>query len=302
VDLGTGPCTLTSTTGPRTFANCQTAPLDLRRELSLADFNTGRFIGFLDYFTDHGTSKYNGLLLSVQRRAANGISATANYTVSTCRSHPTQGGGTSNVGSGYMVPVSIITPPADAEARLDRDYGRCPDNRTHIFNATASVETPQFDSAALRAFASGWRLSGIFRAASGQSLNVTTGLDQALTGNPGQQRPNVSGDPYGERTLNNWFNNAAFSQPALGTFGNAERNGFEGPGSRVVDLSLVRSFRFAETHRIEARVEAFNAFNWFRLGAGANGNPVTNLNNANFGRILTAGEPRIMQFALKYQF
>ena len=34
----------------------------------------------------------------------------------------------------------------------------------------------------------------------------------------------------------------------------------------VVDLSLVRSFRFGNGHRIEARVEAFNAFNWFLLG------------------------------------
>jgi hypothetical protein len=111
------------------------------------------------------------------------------------------------------------------------------------------------------------------------------------------QRPNVSGDPYGARTLNNWFNPQAFSQPALGTFGNSGRNAYEGPGQKVVDLSLVRSFRFAETHRIEARLEAFNAFNWFRWG-----NPITNLSNANFGRILSAGEPRIMQFALKYQF
>ena len=280
-----------------TAAQANAIPLDRRRELTLADPAIGRFIGFLDYFTDHGHQAYNGLLVSVQRRAANGISATANYTISTCSAHPTQGGGTSNVGSGYMVPVSIINPPADAEERLDRDYGRCPDNRTHIFNMTASVETPRFDNAAVRMVASGWRLSGIFRAASGANLNITTGLDRALTGNPGQQRPNVEGDPYGERTLDNWFNPAAFSQPALGTFGNAERFGFEGPGSRVVDLSLVRSFRFAETHRIEARVEAFNAFNWFRWG-----DPVTNVNNANFGRILSAGEPRIMQFALKYQF
>jgi len=83
----------------------------------------------------------------------------------------------------------------------------------------------------------------------------------------------------------------------LGTYGTSGRNAFEGPGSRVVDLSLVRSFRFLQTHRIEARLEAFNAFNWFRWG-----NPTTNFNNANFGRILSAGEPRIMQFAMKYQF
>ena len=127
---------------------------------------------------------------------------------------------------------------------------------------------------------------------------MTTGFDSALTGNPGVQRANqVLDDPYGARTLSNWLNPQAFARPALGTYGTGGRNAYQGPGSRVVDLSLVRSFRFARTHRVEARLEAFNAFNWFRWG-----NPITNLTNVNFGRILTALEPRIMQFALKYQF
>ena len=75
------------------------------------------------------------------------------------------------------------------------------------------------------------------------------------------------------------------------------RNAYEGPGSRTLDLSLVRSFRFMKSHRIEARIEAFNAFNWFRWG-----DPDHRVNNANFGRILTAGDPRVLQFAVKYQF
>ena len=70
----------------------------------------------------------------------------------------------------------------------------------------------------------------------------------------------------------------------------------------MVDLSLVRSFRFASTHRIEARLEAFNAFNWFRPAPNNANAPVTNLTNANFGRYLAADDPRIMQFAVKYQF
>jgi hypothetical protein len=256
----------------------------------------GRFIGFLDYFTDTGTQKYNGLLLQVQRRAANGMNVAANYTLSKCEGHPSGGGGTANVASGYMIPVSILNPPADAEERLDADYGPCNQDRRHIFSLSGTVTSPAMDGT-LGLVASNWRLSGVWRATSGSRLTVTTGLDRALTGNPGLQRANqVSDDVYGE-TLDRWLNPAAFAQPALGTFGTSVRNDYEGPGQRVVDLSLVRGFRFAESHRLEARIEAFNAFNWFRWG-----NPNTNLNNANFGRILSAGEPRIMQFALKYQF
>ena len=297
----TGPCTLNTATGPRTFANCSTAPLDIRRELTQANPATGQLIGFLDYFTDHGTQKYNGLLLSIQRRAANGVSASANYTVSKCMGHPTQGGTTPNVNSGYMLPVSLINPPSDEERdrRLDTDYAPCDSDRRHIFNMTLTAETPQFDGAALRYALSGWRISGIFRAASGSRLTVGAGADRALvSGAAGPQRANqVLDDPYGTRTLTQWLNPAAFAQPALGTYGNSGRNAYEGPGSRVVDLSLVRAFRFRDTHRIEARVEAFNAFNWFRWG-----NPVTNVANANFGRILTAQDPRIMQLAMKYAF
>jgi hypothetical protein len=111
------------------------------------------------------------------------------------------------------------------------------------------------------------------------------------------QRPNqVIDDPYGDRSLNNWLSPTAFAQPAMGTHGNAGRNAYEGPGKRVVDLSLVRVFPFG-TQRIEARIEAFNAFNWFRWG-----NPVTNFSSATFGRILSADDPRTMQFAVKYSF
>jgi hypothetical protein len=78
-------------------------------------------------------------------------------------------------------------------------------------------------------------------------------------------------------------------------------------GTRVVDLALVRSFGLVGMQRIEARIEAFNAFNWFRPGSPDpsplnNQAPVTNLSSPQFGRYLLSGDPRIMQFALKYQF
>jgi len=307
----TGPCTLNTETGRQTFPNCSAAPLPIRRELTQQNPAIGRFIGFLDYFTDHGTQKYNGLLLSLERRDPNGVTMGANYTLSKCMGHPTGGGGTGNAGSGYMLPVSLLNPPPDAEARLDADYGPCETDRRHIFALSATVQSPQFDNTVARALASDWRLSGSFRAASGRPLTVVTGVDRALTGAPNVQRANqVLDNPYGAKTVDNWLNPQAFAQPALGTFGNSGRNAYVGMGTRVVDLSLVRAFRFGTAQRIEARIEAFNAFNWFRPSAAgspdASGNnprsPVTNLTNPNFGRYLAADEPRIMQFAVKYQF
>ena len=129
-------------------------------------------------------------------------------------------------------------------------------------------ETPQFASTAARLLASGWRLSGIFRAASGRALNITTGIP-VFTGVQTTKRARTrSGRSVRRQSTGNWFNPAAFEQPAVGTHGNAGRNAYEAPGTRVLDLALVRSFRFMETHRIEARIEAFNALNWTRLGLG----------------------------------
>jgi hypothetical protein len=293
----TGPCTLRTLTGTQTFPNCSAAPLNLRRELSQMNPAFGELIGYLDWVTDQGWQRYHGLLLAFQRRSTRGLSAGANYTASTCEGLISQGGLPLNVGTGYSRPVSLINPPADAKALLEADKGPCDTSPRHIFSLNASVETPQFTNTAARLIASGWRLSGIVSASSGTLLSITVGGDRALSGTQNQRVNQVGDNPYGDRTLNNWFSAAAFEQPALGTYGNSGRNAYEGPGSRTVNLSLVRAFRFLDNHRIEARIEAFNAFNWFRWG-----NPITNLSDQNFGRILSAGDPRIMQFALKYQF
>jgi hypothetical protein len=94
-----------------------------------------------------------------------------------------------------------------------------------------------------------------------------------------------------------WFNPAAFTQPAPGTLGNAGRATLPGPGFWGIDAALSRIFRLQENMSVEARVEAFNLTNSYRAGI-----PVTAINNQNFGKILTAQDPRIMQLALKFVF
>ena len=306
----TGPCTLRSPAAPggtQTYPNCSAAPLDVRREMTQANPAVGQYIGDLDWVTDQGWQRYHGMLLSAQRRSASGVAASANYTLSSCRGLINQGGGPLNVGTGYMLPVSLINPPANAADLLGADEGPCSNSPTHIFNATASVATPDFDNLAARIIASGWRIAGIVRAQSGSALTVSTGGDRALTGVQYQRATQVGSDAYGASTRDRWFDPQAFAQPAIGTYGTSGRNAYVGMGTKVVDLALVRGFRFAATQRIEARIETFNAFNWFRPGpvdANPNNNqsPVTNLASPTFGRYLVSGDPRILQFALKYSF
>jgi hypothetical protein len=284
-----GACTLQTPSGPQTFTPCSTnATLNFRRALTMQNWDTGKYLGVVDEHTALAYQKYNGLLLSVQRRSANGLTVNANYTLSKCMGLPTQGGTTPNVGTGYVDP-----------ANPDHDYGPCDTDRRHLFNLTLIGQTPEFQNTALRMIASNWSVSAIGRFFSGRPLNVTMTSDPARTGIAGQ-RPNlVLDNPYGDKSFGNYLNRAAFAEPALGTLGNLQRNSIVGPGNKAVDLSLVRRFRFG-SHVIEARAEAFNAFNWFNPGL-ANA-PVTNLNSVQFGQITSADDPRIMQFALKYSF
>jgi len=65
----------------------------------------------------------------------------------------------------------------------------------------------------------------------------------------------------------------------------------------TIDMALTRNFRISDRFNLEARGEAFNLTNSYRAG------PVTTArNNAQFGQILTAQDPRIMQVALKLAF
>jgi hypothetical protein len=89
----------------------------------------------------------------------------------------------------------------------------------------------------------------------------------------------------------------AFAAPATGTAGNVGVGNIEGPGYFDVDLSVTRMFRIHERQRVELRGEAFNIENRANFL-----NPTAALNSASFGKILSDVSPRIMQFAIKYQF
>src|SRR5687767_5226457 len=286
VFMGTGPCTLNTPTGVRSFNPCTTpATVEFRRKLSMLNYETGKYLGALDEHTALGEQTYKGMLLQVTRRGGR-VNISGNYTLSKCEGHPSQGGTTPNVNSGYVNPDDI-----------DYDYGACNSDRRHVVNVTIGARTPDFDNAMLRAIASSWRVSVIYRVSSGSPITVGVNTDPAGTGTGGQ-RAHLIGDPYGDRdSLTQFLNFDSFTFPAPGEYGQQRRGSIYGPGTRNVDIALVRLF-LCSTHQIEARVESFNFFNWVRYG-----NPSTNLNAPNtFGRITNAADARVMQFALKYSF
>jgi hypothetical protein len=285
--LGLGPCTIAGVSYPSCTVN---GNLDRRRTLFLENPTLGQWLGPVVRYADVGTQSYRGLKLSFRRRAATGLSLAGNYTISHCEADTEVSGGFSQFGGGYFKPD---------DPSFDR--GNCSQNRRQIGNLTLGAQSPRFDNTALRIVASDWRLSGIFNARSGSWLNVTTTRDIAgtgITGSGGQRVNQVSDDVYGAKTLTSYLNPQAFAFPAPGTLGNLRNYSIEGPGFWTVDMALSRLVTPWPTHTLELRIEVFNLLNNFNWG-----NPTTNLDAGTFGRITTAGgDPRIMQFGVKYGF
>jgi carboxypeptidase family protein len=277
-----GPCTIAGVV----YNPCSsTTNTNQRRTLHLQNPAEGRFYGIVDALEDGGTQNYNGLLLSVQRRSARGLTLGGNYTWSHCIGDNTVLGNNANINNAYVDP-----------SNRDFDRGNCESDRRHTLNLTGVVEMPGFDNSTLRAIATGWRVAGIYRQSSGSFMTILSGQDRALTGAGGQRAQQLLEDPFLDRDGLNYLNPAAFVQPTLGTLGNMGRNNIEGPGNWQVDLALSRVFPVGGT-RLEARVEAFNLTNNL-----IRRNPTANFSQNTFGQIIEAGDPRIMQFAVKYVF
>jgi outer membrane receptor protein involved in Fe transport len=147
-----------------------------------------------------------------------------------------------------------------------------------------------------------WSLSGTVTLQDGTPENpFYFALDFANSGTP--NRPDVVPGqnpalPRSQQTAERFFNTGAFTAPAPFTFGNAGRNTIPGPGNNIFDLALHRRFQVREHQTVEFRAESFNTFNHPNWGIAGN-NPDF---GPFFGRIFTAGEPRRLQLALRYDF
>jgi Carboxypeptidase regulatory-like domain len=153
----------------------------------------------------------------------------------------------------------------------------------------------------------GWRLSGIATAESGDALTVvntaTTAADHA-----GPDELNLSGSPnlgHSQKTLFQQFNTANFSTPQEGIRGNSGLGTVRGPGQENVDLSLAKTFPIYDRFHAEFRADAFNALNHTQWNAVQTVYPyavVGNYGNIPFGEAAGAREARIMQVGLKLAF
>jgi hypothetical protein len=242
-----------------------------------------------------GRSRYDSLQLSLIQSGWHGLSGRMNYTLGHAKDNGSEARNTLPMNS------------ADIEA----DWGNAAFDTRHVISAGFTYSLPAFGTSR---FGDGWQFNAIAFIQSGTPINITSGTDVSGTGDR-TDRPNLVGDPFANipaapnaQTVQ-FFNPAAFANPAAGNFGNLPRNAFYGPWFRTVDVSVFKTTKLAKGASLQLRCEIFNVLNTINWA-----NPGANLSNStSFGRITStrnadnapgigSGEPRNVQLAAKILF
>lgn len=258
-------------------------------------------IAGIQYQAYAGRNRYDAGQLSVNFRLRRNFAADLYYTYARAFSY-------GHVDDSLGNNQNLLQDPVD----INNSFGPKLGDQRHRVVAVHTVELPKpnffGDSAAARLAFGGFSLQGIYTYRTGEPLNVTTGLDLVNNARPQGSRPDLvlGVDPYLNGQIDQasgqllWLNRAAFDRAtpdAQVRYGNLGFNALRGPSAWTYDFSIIKRFRFTETQRLDFRFEGFNIFNHANFS-----NPVTNLADANFGRIINRSGPRNIQFGLKYFF
>jgi hypothetical protein len=179
---------------------------------------------------------------------------------------------------------------------LRSNYGNSVLNVPQVFSMSAIYTLPLLhgSSAIKQLVLGGWRYSDITTIETGSSLNP--GLSVAKQGLA--TLPTYTGAKItGPKTVAQWFNTSAFAAPAAGYFGNAKVGSILGPATINFDMAMYKTFRITEQHNVEFRGELFNTFNHTNLA-----NVTTAFGSGTYGQVTSARDPRIAEFALRYNF
>jgi hypothetical protein len=243
----------------------------------------------------NSNSNYNSLQSTLTKRFSHGLQMLLSYTWS------------HSIDDYSGSPVSDITLLPGDMVNEQHNHGSSDFDRRHRFVASYLYELPKAyhgSSAFGKEALNSWSVSGIVTLQSGTPFSIY-GDDSAFESTvadlaPGRTLQSAIKGGNVESRLNAYFDTSAFTIPAVGdpTFGQLGRNIIVGPKQIETDLSIMKLFAVTENQHLEFRTEFFNLFNNVNWA-----NPVNIASSANFGQIATTTTgPRVIQFALKYNF
>jgi Carboxypeptidase regulatory-like domain/TonB dependent receptor len=252
--------------------------------------------GSFSSMVNRGNSNYHALQLKADKRLSHGLLFLSSFTWSKSLNDQPE--------------ICCSSPTPQNTYDLSHEYGRSDFDQKLRWVTSFDYQLPigkgsRFlnSSRAADLALGGWHIGGILTLHTGFYFTPQMSFDPSNTGSNGLYRTdqvcngNLSGS---QRTINNWFNIDCFPLPADFTFGNAGKNGLEGPGAVTSDMSLRKVFDITERTNLEFRFEMFNAFNHPVFGAP---DPFIDDGPGSAGVITNTVVPsRQLQFGLKLNF
>jgi hypothetical protein len=256
-------------------------------------FALNPLVGNITLRTNYGDSAYHSLQVRVEKRYSFGLTGTLAYTYSK-----------------YLADIGNINgggngPPQDARC-VRCDWGPMPEDRRHVLVLNHVYELPfgpsrsYLNHGVLAQIAGNWNISGIWSIQSGDHFAPSLAAAVSNSTGGGGDRPdrvrdgNLTAD---QRSIDHWFDIAAFTPPQQFHFGNAARGILVGPRYFNLDLGVHRNFRLTEKWTLSYRWEMFNTLNHPNFN-----DPNAAIGNAQAGQISATAPARIMQMALKLTF
>ncbi len=254
------------------------------------------------------SSAYNSLQVSLDKRFAHGLQFTTAYTFSKSFDQASSFEG-------------IINP---IDPRISRSLSNFDARHRIVFSYYWELPFQHYNGAKGKLL-NGWAVSGITTFQTGFPIRIQSvadnelmySFDFELPGEPNQiapfrtMRPQSHGNYFFDP--NSFTENASDkSQPPctagavfgcydptlFGSLGNAKRTICCGPHISNTDFAILKTIALSETRRIDFRAEFFNIFNHTQFFT-PDGNTS---DGSQFGQVVQARDPRLVQFALKFFF
>jgi Carboxypeptidase regulatory-like domain len=262
--------------------------------------------GRINQNENSGSSNYNALWATFERRVSRGLLFSFNYAWSKSIDFNSVGSSNPQIQNPFDLRAERAVSDFDARHRFSYSF---------VYELPFKLESAP---AVARRLATGWQLTGVGVLQSGSPMSPIVTTDNSGTGDL-FDRPNLVGDPYAPgpncpetRTPTCWFNPAAFAVPARGQFGNVGRNFLIGPKLNNFDFGLYKNNRVSERFNVQFRAQIYNLFNHPNFGSPTlsfAAPTATNPNPSNFGVVRATRAPRgdasssrQIEFGLKLYF
>ena len=248
--------------------------------------------GFV-YLTSNGRSNRQAGQLQLRRRLRNGLTATAQYTLSKATDD-----------SGAFTGVSLSGAAiAQDWLNLDAELGPSNFDQRHVLTAQFEYTTGMgIGGGALMngvkgSLLKGWTFTTQLTAGSGLPLTPVYLTSVTGTGVTGTIRADVTGAPVDAAPAGFYVNPSAYTAPALGRWGSAGRNSIRGPAQFSLNAGIARTFLVGDRLNLDWRVDATNLLNRVTY-ASVN----TIVGSPQFGLPTVANPMRKVQSSLRLRF